>query len=128
MDIAQKHHRSILGVSLQFIDKGEIKIRTIMMEIFLKRHTAANLAEMLRRLFNDHDIPLHNVFAIASDNGSNMLATTNELDETALRNCDEWFDTDVASSLFSMIDQENRSELLEQIAQDLYNNQNIVPS
>lgn len=127
MDVAQKHHRSILGVSLQFIVEGEIKIRTIMMEKILKRHTAENLAEMLKRLFNEYGIPLHNVFALTTDNGSNMLATTNELDETALRNFDEWFDTDVASSLVSMIDQEDRSELLTQIAREIYNNENIVP-
>lgn len=127
MDIASKHHRSILGVSLQLIDQGEIKIRTIMMEKILKRHTAVNLAEMLKGLFNDYGIPLYNVFALTSDNGSNMLATTNELDELALTNSDEWFDSDITSSLISMIEQEDRSALLAQIAQQMYNSENIVP-
>lgn len=127
MDIASKHHRSILGVSLQLIVDGEIKTRTIMMEKFLKRHTAKNLAQMLNGLFTAYGIPLYNVFALTSDNGRNMLATTNELDELALTNADEWFDTDIASSLVSMIEQEDRSELLAQIAQEMYNNENIVP-
>lgn len=127
MDIASKHHRSIFGVSIQFIVDGEIKIRTIMMEKILKRHTALNLAEMLKGLFIAYDIPLYNVFAINSDNGKNMLATTNELDELALTNFDEWFDSDIASSLNSIIAQEDRSEMLAEIAREMYNNENIVP-
>lgn len=127
MDVASRHHRSIFGTSLQFIEKGEIKTRTIMMEKIFKRHTAKNLSDMLKKTLNEYSIPLRDVFSITSDNGSNMLATTAELDELALETADEWFDSDFAATLLTVIDQEDRTEMLKEIAEQMYENEGIVP-
>lgn len=127
MDLASKHHRSIFGASIQYIENGEIKTRTIMMEKILKRHTAQNLSEMLKKKLEEYSIELHNVFALATDNGGNLIATTGELDAIAQEQADEWFDNDIQATLLSVIEEENRNDLIDEIAQQLYHNEGIVP-
>lgn len=73
IDVASRHARSILGVSIQFIDNGELKLRTFLMEKLMKSHTLTS-----------------NIFTVTSNNGSNMLATTRELDDLAMTEQDEW--------------------------------------
>lgn len=92
IDIATRHNRSLLGVSLQYIVGTELITRTIMMEKIMKRHNRKNLSEMFTKALGNYKILLANVFALCSDSGSNMIATTNELDLLANEENDEWFD------------------------------------
>lgn len=105
MDIASRFIRSILGVSLQYIVGTELITRTIMMEKILKRHNRTNLSEMFKRALATYNIPLGNVFALCTDSGSNMIATTNELDLLANKENDDWFDGD--GQFFEGLEQEH---------------------
>lgn len=125
MDIASRHNRSILGVSLQYIVDTKLITRTIMMEKILKRHNKTNLSLMFKKALAIYNIPLANVFALCTDSGSNMIATTNELDFLSNQEDDEWFDGD--AQLFEGLEQEHRYKLLMDIAKELYDDPKFKP-
>lgn len=127
MDVASRHQRSILGVSVQFVEKGELKLRTLMMEKIRKRHTAKNLSEMLSQMLEIYSIPVSNMISMTTDNGSNMIATSNELNELAAEESDDWSDNRLSNTILSAVDGENRNELLTEIAEELYESHNFKP-
>lgn len=64
---------------------------------------------------------------MTSDNANNVLAITAELDELALQMEDEWIDSEIQASLLSVMEQEDRSNMVEEIAREMYNDEGIVP-
>lgn len=119
MDSASRHHRSILGVTVQFVEDGEIKLRTLLMQKITARHTAKTLSKMFTNMLEEYSIPKSKVFAIATDNGRNMIATSKELNRLAEVEADDW--SDDPAILLSNLDGEYRQELLSEIVDELYN-------
>lgn len=124
MDIVSRYYCSLIGVSVQFIDNGVLKVRTIMMEKILKRHTMKNLSEMFVEMLNRYNIPMANVFSLTTDNGSNILATAADLEELATEENNDWTDIEVS---ISMAERNDRQEMLAEIARDLYGRHKLRP-
>lgn len=76
-DSATKHRRSILGLSIQYMHEGKIKIRTIGMVDMTVSHTAENLMNAIVNRSKFYEIEMHQVLSITTDNASNMSAMVN---------------------------------------------------
>lgn len=94
IDIATRHSRSILGVNLQYVVNGEIKLRTIGVIPLNCRHTSENITKVIIDLLKKFGVELNQVFDFTSDNGSNMIATRNRLNMAALDEETEWEEED----------------------------------
>lgn len=81
MDIATRHNRSILGISVQYMLDDVIVIRTLGMDHITSRHTSDVLTDRVLAVLEKYGIELHQIFAITTDNGSNMVKTTELMNE-----------------------------------------------
>lgn len=73
VDIRSKRGKSILGMQIQYIRDGQIKIRTIGMIRMLKPHTGAYIAELIEKKLKEYSISLDQIYSFTTDNGANML-------------------------------------------------------
>lgn len=71
-DIVSKNGRSILGLYVQYILHGELKVRCIGMIELRERHTGAYLCRLAKERFEQFGWKLDRLVAITTDNGSNM--------------------------------------------------------
>lgn len=94
VDTATKFRRSIMGISLQFLQGSSIIIRSIGMVHLTQSHTAAYLAEQLLDRLKLFDIKIAQIIAITADNARNMTAMINLMNDIF----DEECNTDESSS------------------------------
>lgn len=73
VDITTKRRRSILGVSVQFITNGIHVIRSLGMLELDESHTGEYLAKVIVNLLSEYGVNAHQVIAITTDNGSNVV-------------------------------------------------------
>lgn len=71
-DIVTKKKRSIFGIYIQYISKGELKIRCIGMKPLHDRHTGKYLCEVLDNCVRGYGTSLNKIISLTTDNGSNM--------------------------------------------------------
>lgn len=76
MDMASRHNRSVLGISAQYMVNNKPVVRTLAMDRVNDRHTAKNLFDHVLSVLRKFDISVSQIFSITTDNGSNMLKTT----------------------------------------------------
>lgn len=122
MDIATRHMRSILGISLQTIHNGEICVRTIAMERILSRHTSANLKNLTLNVLDKYEITPHDVMSITTDNGSNMIAMSKEINECVvmdMESIDENDEDDMETMLAACADISLQERILNRAAEEL---------
>lgn len=89
MDIATRHHRSILGISAQYMIEDNIVIRTLAMEHCVTRNTSEILRDRLLTVLDQYGIGIQQVFSITTDNGSNMVKTTELINDLQPTECNE---------------------------------------
>lgn len=80
VDAVTKHHRSILGVSLQYAANGDLKIRSIGMIEIKKKHTGKYLADLIINRLQELGINLTQIITITTDNGANILKMIRDID------------------------------------------------
>lgn len=85
IDFATKHRRSIMGVSLQYVDNGEIVIRSIGM---FSSSTSAHTLNVLVDLLNSFGIEKSRVVSVTTDNAPNLGLMVKMLNETVEREND----------------------------------------
>lgn len=81
MDIGTKNHRSIFGISLQYITNGKLRIRSIGMIELTKSHTAIYLADVVQERLKLYGIDLRQILTMTTDNGANVLKMVKDIDE-----------------------------------------------
>lgn len=81
LDIATKNHRSILGITVRFVNDDKITIRTLGHIILNKSHKARYIADTLLNCLKDFDVPADRVFTITTDNAANMIAMIHQFDK-----------------------------------------------
>lgn len=82
LDIGSKNHRSMLAISLQFIDdKGCIQVRSIGMIKLNQAHTGTYLTEELIKCLDVFGIGLRQIVAITTDNAANLGCVIRELNQ-----------------------------------------------
>lgn len=77
-DIVTKNDRAILGTYLRYVYNNEFVTRNITMDHIEKRHTAANLKELLSNRFDRLEIRNVQLISFAVDNASNMKKLADE--------------------------------------------------
>lgn len=80
-DSATRHHRSILGVSIQYMYCGQLKIRTIGMMNMTVAQTAENLMKAIIDRLEFYGIQTNQILSITTDNASNMSAMVNRIND-----------------------------------------------
>lgn len=81
IDFATKHRKSIMGVSLQFVQNGKIITRSIGMVQTLASNTGANVLNVLIELLNSFGIEKTRVISITTDNAPNLTSMVKILNE-----------------------------------------------
>lgn len=80
-DIATRRHRSILGISVQYLSADwRIQIRYLTMTT-ITGSTADNLRRILEECLEEYGVDKRYVFASTTDNGANVLKCSRELME-----------------------------------------------
>lgn len=78
-DSATKHHRSVLGLSIQYMCHGELKIRTIGMINMTVPQTAENLMNAIVNQLKIYGIETSQILSITTDNANSMAAMVNRM-------------------------------------------------
>lgn len=81
LDIATKNHRSVLGISVQFVKNDETAIRTLGHIVLKKSHKARYIVDILLACLNEFDVQADHVVTITTDNAANMIAMIHQFDE-----------------------------------------------
>lgn len=76
MDMATRHNRSVLGITTQYLLNDDIVVRTLAMDHIKTSHSGEELKKRLLAVLEKYGIQIQQVYAITTDNGSNMLKTT----------------------------------------------------
>lgn len=85
IDFATKHRRSIMGVSLQFVQNGQVVTRSIGMVQTLASNTSANVLKVLMELLDSFGINKTRVISITTDNAPNLSLMVKILNENVER-------------------------------------------
>lgn len=81
MDMATRHNRSVLGISVQYMLNDDIVVRTLAMDHITTSHSGEDLKGRVLAVMEKYGIEIRQIFAITTDNGSNMLKTTELLND-----------------------------------------------
>lgn len=73
-DTATRFNRSILGLSIQYMYCGQLKIRAIGMINMTVPHTAENLMNAIIKQLKLYEIETHQILSITTDHANNMTA------------------------------------------------------
>lgn len=82
-DVVTNNDRAILGTCIRYVHNNEIITRSIAMDQIEKRHTAANLKELLEKRFDSLGIRTVQLMSFSVDNASNMKKLVNEFNREA---------------------------------------------
>lgn len=91
-DSATKYRRSILGLSIQYIHCGQLKIRTIGMINMTVSQSAENLMNAIINRLKFYGIEMHQILAITTDNANAMTAMINRMNGRKLNDVEGEFD------------------------------------
>lgn len=80
LDIVTRFRRSVLEINIQFVKDDNIVLGTIGMVRMKQGHTGKYIAELLCDTLKDFGINLDQLYALTSDNGSNVLKSREELE------------------------------------------------
>lgn len=73
LDLATRHGRSVIGVNLQLIRKGQLTIRTLGLIETTDRHTAKYIEKEVLQLLDKFAIKITQLYSTTTDAGSNVL-------------------------------------------------------
>lgn len=88
-DSATRHRFSILGVCIQYIHEGQLKIRTIAMANMTQPQTAQNLKNEILKILKTYGIQNNQIISFTSDNASNMIATVRLMNDHSTEDKDD---------------------------------------
>lgn len=114
LDITTKHNRAILGINVRFFSGSRHIIRSLSMKELNKRHTAANIYEMVKETLAEFEIQPGQIFAYVSDNAGNVINVADFLDTDA-----ESDSMNIDDQVFSMINQQWFDGLMTEL-QDMF--------
>lgn len=133
IDIATRHQRSILGITIRFEHDGDIVERAIAMVQLHTAHNAANISEEILKCISLYQMIPIQISSLTTDNASNMKAAIKSFDKavtTFLENsCEnassdsEFDDEDMSDELNNVIQTdtlEGGSELVTELSSTEY--------
>lgn len=81
LDISPRMHRSFVGIRVQFIQNKKMRSITLGMIELNRAHTADYLAVVVEKCFKSYNISNAQVVSVTIDNGANVLAMVDLLNE-----------------------------------------------
>lgn len=78
-DIGTKRNRSIFGVSIQYSNNGNLKVRSIGFIQLTEKHTGIYLAKMIIDRLKNLEIDLKQIVSVTTDNGKNILKMVRDI-------------------------------------------------
>ena len=82
VDATTKGSRSFLGVNIQYIDEGVLKLQTLAVKEMLTRHTGKNIRHEIIEILDMYEIKVENIITLTTDTGSNMLKAAELIQES----------------------------------------------
>ena len=73
VDVASRHGRSFLGINVQYIMAGKIKVRTLSVQELRDNATSEYLLSIINSVLQTFGIDIEDVYSFTTDNGSNMI-------------------------------------------------------
>ncbi|XP_036327591.1 uncharacterized protein LOC118740200 [Rhagoletis pomonella] len=118
-DIASRMDKSILVINVQFIKNFQIHIFTIAMVELENRHTAPILNEEILKHFNTFGINAIQIYCSTTDDGANVVKTSELLQENEITDADEY--EEIHNRLSSVLTVERCAEnTLQLVAHQVY--------
>ena len=81
LDGVTNNNRSFLGVNLQLVNDGKIKLRTLAVKEITVRHTAENLKNMIIEILDKFDITIQQTYSSTTDNAKNIVKSISLLQD-----------------------------------------------
>lgn len=82
VDISTKHHRSILGIQIQFVHNGKLTERSLGMIELNETHNAKNLKRIIFERLSLFGIGESQIATITVDNGANLIAMIKQMNDS----------------------------------------------
>lgn len=139
VDGASRHFLQVLGISVQYIYDGQLKIRMLGLKELTQSHTAAYLGEIVRSCIEEYECEIAQILSNTTDNAANLGKMTRDmnsetnmdenhpnLNEIPCVNVDENVDPiscDIEIANFLMNLEEFEEEELNEILQDCSDNE-----
>lgn len=79
VDGASKHHRQVLGISVQYIINSQLKIRMLGLKELTQPHTATYLGAVVRFCIEEYDCEMGQIISNTTDNAANMIKMTRDM-------------------------------------------------
>lgn len=73
LDCVTRLDRSFIGINMQIIDAGTIKIFNLCTMELTQRHTGENLKKMILKSLTKFEITADNIYTVTTDSGANVL-------------------------------------------------------
>lgn len=106
-DGATKYGRSILGLSIQYMHHGQLKIRTVGMINMTESQTAENLMNAIIDRLKMYKIETHQLISITTDNANAMTAMVNLINTHALNADNNGNESEVERNVETAADDDN---------------------
>ncbi len=81
VDCAKRLSRSILGVNVQFVENGKIRLRTLAVRVIKDRQTGVMLKNLVCDVLKEFEIKLCQVYTVTTDNGANIVLAVKLLNQ-----------------------------------------------
>lgn len=73
IDTATRCNRGILCVNVQFIDHGEIRVKTLGLVELKQSHTSKYICDEVKAILSEFSISKEQIYSVTTDNGRNMI-------------------------------------------------------
>lgn len=114
IDGATRNGRSLLGFSVQYAEDCTVKVVTLGVKELIQEYTSEYLCAVIKKTLEQYGINLHLIITVTSDNASNMLATTreleNELNPAIPEDIENENGSDVASEISEIVDDQSQDD------------------
>lgn len=81
IDCVTRLDRSFIGINMQLIEDGVIKVFNLATTELSVRHTGENLKKVILQSIAKFDIKADNIYSVTTDNGSNLLKAVQGMSE-----------------------------------------------
>lgn len=118
-DGVTKRKRSFLGIGVQYVLNGDLKIRSLGLKKLDEAHTGKYLSDVIKECLQEFGCDVHQAIGVTTDNASNMSKMVRELIGTVCENVD---------SIESLIEMNSNGATDEYLETETYigqDNQNI---
>ncbi|KAE9521652.1 hypothetical protein AGLY_017948 [Aphis glycines] len=111
VDAVTRCNRAFLGINVQYIVNGCIKLRTIGLVELTESHTGVYLKDIILKVIKKFNIQPQQIYTITSDNGANMLKAVSLIEKDTLQIPADELDDEIDDNIIENVTgPENRLE------------------